>query len=66
MTTRMRHGEVHSKEVDMELCEMCQAVGFESAGVGHTNNPDWCGYLMCEECLEEYEARLPIEFRPEC
>jgi len=28
--------------------------------VGHTKNPDWSGYDLCQECIDEYEERAPI------
>lgn len=42
-------------------CESCAENGQHGiAAIGHSNNPDWSGYDLCQECINEYDARLPV------
>lgn len=42
-------------------CDSCAENGNHGVpAVGHSINPDWSGYNLCQECIEEYNARGPI------
>lgn len=42
-------------------CESCAENGEHGVpAVGHSKNPDWSGYNLCQECIDEYDRRSPI------
>lgn len=42
-------------------CESCAEGGFYGVpAVGHSSNPEWSGYNLCQECIDEYDRRPPI------
>ena len=42
-------------------CESCAEGGFHGVpAVGNSNNPEWSGYDLCQECIEEYNNREPV------
>ncbi len=49
MTTNKRAGPT--------LCESCLDEGYKTEAVGNCKNPDYAGYLLCAECIQEYDSR---------
>lgn len=41
-------------------CESCLVTGEHVPATGHSTNPDWSGYDLCDECIAEYNSRAPI------
>lgn len=42
-------------------CESCAAGGIHGViATGHSTNPEWTGYDLCDECQAEYNSRSPI------
>ncbi len=42
-------------------CESCAEGGQHGVpAVGHSRNPDWSGYNLCQECIDEYDSRPSI------
>lgn len=41
----------------VEIGKTCECPGCENVGVRHSTNPNWSGYLFCEQCAEEYDSR---------
>jgi len=41
-------------------CESCAVTGIKTPATGHSNNPEWSGYDLCDECIAEYDSRQPI------
>ena len=44
----------------MALCEACAASEPPTSlrlGVGRSENPEYSGYWLCQECIEEYDNR---------
>jgi len=45
-------------EIDQE-CESHANSGEHNApAVGHCRNPDYSGYWLCQECIDEYDSRM--------
>lgn len=42
------------------LCESCLEGGIKTPATGHSKNPDWSGYNLCDKCITEYDSREPI------
>jgi hypothetical protein len=42
------------------FCDSCAVSGDRVLATGHSTNPDWSGYDLCDECQEEYNQRDPI------
>lgn len=52
--------------VDQELpvwCESCLVAGEHVPATGHSANPDWSGYDLCDACRAEYDSRPPVDDR---
>ena len=42
-------------------CESCAENGDHGVpAVGHSENPEWSGYWLCEQCIHEYNGRPPV------
>jgi hypothetical protein len=42
-------------------CDSCAEGGEHGVpAVRHSENPDWSGYDLCQECIEEYNQRERI------
>jgi len=48
-----------------QMCESCAEGGYVVPAVGHSENLDWSGYWLCEECIREYNSRAPLEPEPQ-
>ena len=46
-------------------CEAHLVAGEHIPATTHSTNPDWAGYMLCEECAAEYNARGPLGQRRE-
>ena len=41
-------------------CESCAEAGDHGVpGVGYSKNKNWSGYWLCQECINEYDSRMP-------
>tara|TARA_Y100000310_G_C20257541_1_gene612069 strand:+ start:437 stop:625 length:189 start_codon:yes stop_codon:yes gene_type:complete len=50
-------GETGMEDTDMEyVCEFCGIVDW----TGHSDNPEWQGYDLCEDCIKEANNHPPI------
>jgi len=38
-------------------CDSCRETGIHTPATGHSTNPDWSGYDLCDECRAEYDSR---------
>jgi len=45
---------------EITLCESCLVEGIKTPATTHSNNPDFSGYELCEECAKEYDSRSPL------
>ncbi len=44
----------------MAECDSCAEGGEHGApAVERGKNPDWSGYDLCQECIDEYDSRMP-------
>ena len=43
----------------------CEVPGCQNEATGHTTNPEFSGYFMCDECIQEYDSREPLGQRRE-
>ncbi len=50
------------KMMTQKWCESCAEGGLETSATGHSTNPDWSGYDLCDDCIAEYNGRAPINF----
>lgn len=41
-------------------CESCIVAGIHTPATGHSTNPDWSGYNLCDQCQQEYNNREPL------
>lgn len=42
-------------------CESCAENGTHGVpATGHSTNPEWSGYNLCDECQAEYNGRDPV------
>jgi hypothetical protein len=41
-------------------CESHLVNGEHVPAVGHSRNPDWSGYKLCQECIDEYDGRCEV------
>ena len=41
-------------------CESCLEAGIHTEATTHSQNPDFSGYDLCEECAKHYDSREPI------
>lgn len=46
------------KQLECESCAQNGAHGVPA--VGHSRNPEWSGYDLCQECIAEYDNRPPV------
>lgn len=47
-----------NNETIQRECESCAAAGQHGIpAVGHSTNPNWSGYWLCQECIDEYNSR---------
>lgn len=37
-------------------CDACAQDGGHVPATGHSSNPQWSGYELCDECIEHYDA----------
>ena len=42
-------------------CDAHLVNGEHVPATGHSSNPEWAGYNLCDKCLAEYNNRQPIE-----
>ncbi len=38
-------------------CPSCAVAGIHTPATTRSNNPDFAGYELCEECAAEYDSR---------
>jgi hypothetical protein len=46
--------------MEITWCESCLQTGERVPATGHSRNPDWSGYDLCDECQGEYNSRPPV------
>lgn len=56
--------EVYDRHDNVVMCQCCAQDGSQIPAIGHSKNPDWSGYWLCQDCIDEYDARAPLEPRP--
>ena len=42
------------------MCWSCEMGGIKTPATGHSTNPDWSSYDLCDECQEYYNNEEPI------
>lgn len=54
---RKQHTNPETGETMLE-CDSCAENGEHGIpAVGHSQNPDWSGYDLCAQCINEYDQR---------